>query len=366
MIYCLITRLHAYTIQEFLQTWGRSLVVRFRFIYWDELVRWPELPVGTYLFTDLERLGPHQMELARLVAQRLEASSDPARRIVNDPRRVLLRYDLLRRLQERGINGFRPWRLDEFKGPGVRFPVFLRREDEHSGSLSPLLHDRASLDAAVEEAVRAGADAASLLAVEYADTADAQGAFWKYAAFQIGQSVFPHHLIRRTQWVAKDPSDLCAERNDRENRLVAERPHDAQIREIFEVAGIDYGRIDYSTHDGTLEGRLVVWEINTNPSVLLAPDLIADERLLARAQVARWLLAAFNALDLDPPYARPSSYVRLDVPPALARELGYGPMARGRDKMLRGLRRVARGTRLQRLIRPVGRFLPQEPSPERM
>ncbi len=368
MIYCLITRQHAYTIQEFLQTWGRRLVLRFRFVYYDELVRWHEVPVGTYLFTDLERLSPPQMALARHVAGRLETSTDPTRRIVNDPRRVLLRYDLLRALNDRGINDFRPWRLDELDTPGAspRYPVFLRREDEHTGSLSELLHDRGALDAAVGTALAAGAPRHQLLAVEYCETSDPSGAFWKYAAFRIGDHVFPHHLLQRSQWVAKDPSDLTSERFERENSFISQRPHDEAIRKIFDIAGIDYGRIDYSTADGSQEGPPVVWEINTNPSVLLAPDLVADDRLLSRAQVARWLLEAFEALDTAPLYARPSSYVPLCVPPAMAGGLGHGPVRRGRDRALRMLKHATRSPVIRPLARRIGRFLPRQPAPERL
>jgi hypothetical protein len=361
MIFCLITREHAYTVQEFLQTWGRRLALRFRFLYYDELVRWHALPVGTYLFTDLERLSPAQMRLARLLAERLEASPDPARRIVNDPRRVLLRYDLLRRLHEKGVNPFRPWRIDELSAGEPCFPVFLRREDDHSGNLSPLVEVRPALDQAIAAALRSGAARENLLAVEFFDTRDEHGAYWKYAAFRIGEAVFPHHLIRREQWLAKDPSDLSADRFDRENAFVTRRPHDAKLMEIFELAGIDYGRIDYSTTDGRPGSPLVVWEINTNPSVLLAPDLVADERLLARAQVARWLLRGFESLDLSPLYAKPASHIELGAPNELARELGYGSVHRARDAALRGLRRAGRFPILRPLARRVGQVLPRGP-----
>ena len=40
-----------------------------------------------------------------------------------------------------------------------------------------------------------------------------------------------------------------------------------QLREIFDLAQIEYGRIDY----GMLDGKVQCWEINTNPGLALAP-----------------------------------------------------------------------------------------------
>ena len=51
---------------------------------------------------------------------------------------------------------------------------------------------------------------------------------------------------------------------DEERAFVAENPHNDQLQEVFELANIQYGRIDYAVVDG----RLQVWEINTNPMTL--------------------------------------------------------------------------------------------------
>ena len=34
-----------------------------------------------------------------------------------------------------------------------------------------------------------------------------------------------------------------------------------QVMEVFEAGGIEYGRLDYTV----LDGRVIAWEINTNP-----------------------------------------------------------------------------------------------------
>jgi hypothetical protein len=95
----------------------------------------------------------------------------------------------------------------------VRFPVFLRHESEHDGSLSPLLPGWEALNTAMK--AHGGCD--DLLAVEYCETRDDAGKFWKHAAFRVGESVFPHHIISNGNWVTKAPSDLDAERFAREN-----------------------------------------------------------------------------------------------------------------------------------------------------
>ena len=41
---------------------------------------------------------------------------------------------------------------------------------------------------------------------------------------------------------------------------------------MFQIAGIDYGRIDYSM----LDGEPQVWEINTNPTVLKITPRLTD------------------------------------------------------------------------------------------
>jgi hypothetical protein len=40
-----------------------------------------------------------------------------------------------------------------------------------------------------------------------------------------------------------------------------QNPHEKSLNNVFDLAGINYGRIDYSI----LHGKPVVWEINTNP-----------------------------------------------------------------------------------------------------
>lgn len=48
-----------------------------------------------------------------------------------------------------------------------------------------------------------------------------------------------------------------------EHDYVEKNPHEGRLREVFRLARIDYGRMDY----GMLDGQVQVWEINTNPTI---------------------------------------------------------------------------------------------------
>src|SRR6185295_3950970 len=80
-----------------------------------------------------------------------------------------------------------------------------------------------------------------------------------------------------------DDAELLAE----ELRYVEENPHAAELAEVCRLAGIRYGRIDYSL----LEGRPQVWEINTNP--MIASRL--SETIPARRPVHERFVGEFDA-----------------------------------------------------------------------
>jgi hypothetical protein len=87
--------------------------------------------------------------------------------------------------------------------------------------------------------------------------------------------------------------DLVDERKLREEReFVETNPHEAWVREVFRVAGVEYGRIDYAI----LDGRPQAWEINTNPGVWHHPGA---DRIAYQELVARRLVAAFEELDRE-------------------------------------------------------------------
>ncbi|HET6462885.1 MAG TPA: hypothetical protein VFH33_03710, partial [Candidatus Krumholzibacteria bacterium] len=145
MIYYLVTPKFEHTIKNYLAFWAKELEPRFQIRFYNDVLRARELPLGTYIFSDLERLTPAETEIATQVWEQLNAAGA---RLLNHPRRTLKRYDLLTMLHEKGRNQFRVIRATDKKTP-LKFPVFLREEGEHSGSLTVLLQNRHELDEAL-------------------------------------------------------------------------------------------------------------------------------------------------------------------------------------------------------------------------
>ncbi len=279
MLFYLVTRAHRYTIDWFLETWGRDLVDRIRVICYEEL---PEggtvqLPRGTYLFSDLERLGPKLMGRAQRVAFFLEEALGPGA-VLNRPDRVMLRYELLRTLRERGINDFDVYRLDEVRVPR-RWPVFLRPESDHGRGISELLPDAAALEAEIAARVRKGVSRRGQLVVEFEDVSDADGRFPKFGTFVVRGRALPRNHYLGTSFNVRYSTSIPYgdELRERERQYIAENPMARDLAEVAALAGVDYGRFDFSIK----AGRPVIWELNTNPTIVVADRAYTDLQQLA-------------------------------------------------------------------------------------
>jgi len=80
---------------------------------------------------------------------------------------------------------------------------------------------------------------------------------------------------------------------EEELEYVRTNPHAAMLEEIFDLAGIEYGRVDYGLRDG----RPQVWEINTNPAVASSSPEEAFPRRPVHAHATRRIVAAYRALE---------------------------------------------------------------------
>lgn len=266
MIYYLVTSQHNYAIRQYLRSWGQELAKVVQVVPYSALPGNLEMPVGAYVFSDLERLETLQLTLAADVWERLAAAGEVVR-LHNHPLRSLRRFELLTRLAERGQNRFRAHRPSA-PGQPWRYPVFVRHEREHTGNLSPLLHSAEEVRSVLLKLVMDGLALRDLLVVEFCETADGDGIYRKYSAFLVGDRVLPRHVLFSRNWVQKDLDLLDASQREEIRAYCRQNPHEAEIRAIFREAGIDYGRIDYSL----LGGELQVWEINTNPLVMRPPE----------------------------------------------------------------------------------------------
>ena len=256
-------------------------------ITYDDLLAAPALPRATYCFADVELLPVHQRDQATELWNRLAARGD---RLLNHPTRTLRRYELLRTLHRAGRNRFTVHRPSDDLS-GVRYPVFVRGENDHDGSRTELLADRPALDAAL--AGFADHDRARLLVVEFCDTADVHGTYRKYAAFVVGGTVLARHLMFSTDWQVKEADLREPELLREELAYVEANPDEAQLREVFELANVAYGRVDYSR----LDGELQVWEINTNPTIVMSTYHQRRQRAPVRDLFATRLAPCWIALD---------------------------------------------------------------------
>lgn len=237
---------------------GAALRPLVRQLTYEELFRAGTVEAGTWIFTGIDRLGAGGRRQAAYAARELQQAGA---RVLNDPARVQLRYDLLARLHADGVNGFRAARVAECRG--LRFPVFLREANQHNGALTPLLYADDVVQAWLHLLRLEGYSDDELLAVEFLDMSS-DGLFRKYSAFVVDGEVIPRHAQASHRWMVKSSGRrrtdaLAAEERD----YLLHNPDAPRLAPIAASAGVDYGRIDYSRSGD----RFAVWEINTAPSI---------------------------------------------------------------------------------------------------
>lgn len=261
MVY-FVTRHHGYTMEGWLAKYGGDLADRVEVVAYEDLEPGIELPSGAFVFTDIDRMGPAHRELARRLWHALERSGT-AVRLLNHPDRVLTRLPLLREFAARGWNHFRAWPADDVDD-SIRYPVFVRERVEHTGNLTGLIHDRETLD---RELARLSEELPGipLIVVEFCDTSEeGSGIYRKYSAFRVGDRIVPRYVDFGRGWMVKAELRVYdAEKIEHDLRYVRENPHEEWLRQAFDAASVDYGRIDY----GLLDGQPQTWEINLNPTI---------------------------------------------------------------------------------------------------
>lgn len=292
MIFYVVTNTNFYTTTAYFQSWGRDCPSKPKLLFYEHLPYTRYLSAGTYIFSDIERLSPAEAENAAQVWKALSSSKLPVR-VLNHPTRSMRRYELLRTLHDQGLNSFNIYRLTELSRPRL-FPVFIRGENDHLGSLTPLLYTPEDLEAAIEDLDRQGKSRDDKVIIEFCDTSEA-GIFRKYAAFIIDGRVIPTHIFFSQHWMAKvDLADT--QMNEvallEERRFVEENPHGEAILEIARRAHVDYGRIDYAVVNGNVQ----TWEINTNP-MLPRLNYGGESRRPVLEYSTRQINAALDAID---------------------------------------------------------------------
>jgi hypothetical protein len=130
--------------------------------------------------------------------------------------------------------------------------------------------------------------------VEYLNAANAEGIHHKYAAFRVGDRIVPRHLLFSRKWVLKYPDLHDGDKIPREMEYLEKNPDQEALREIYETARIEYGRCDYSV----INGRIQVWEINTNPILLRPHSEYEPDQMPKQDYFAKQIRPAFEAVNL--------------------------------------------------------------------
>ncbi len=308
MINFFVNAAGSFGIRDYVGNRGIEMAGRFDVVHYEELTRLTAVPATGTIFAALDQMGPAALCAAGAIHDELTGAR-PAVPVLNHPLRALQRYALLRRLFEIGCNRFTVIRATDDPS-ALRYPVFIRYEDRHNGSLTPLLHDRHALDRALVDLAIRGIGVQKLLVVEFCDTSGPDGLYRKYSAMRIGETIIPRHLHAATSWIAKSQSSAA---NDDE-RLVRDEleyldshPHQQWLRDVFTVAEIEYGRIDYGVYKGVPQ----VWEINTNPTLgrgrhkkPARQGHLATLREPARLASHKQMLEAFKGLERPDPAPR--------------------------------------------------------------
>jgi hypothetical protein len=288
MIVFVSTAEHAYTHKVLL---GTEMPVRVGLLAYGELLHAKAVPRATYVFTDMDRLSLWDMRLAALAYRRLR---DQGVAVLNDPARAATRYGLLRRLYLAGINGFNAYRVEEGVKP-QRWPVFLRAEGAHLGPMTDLIQDWDQLLSFIDEVVAKGTPLASLLIVEFAAQPMRPGFYRKFGSFRMGRGKFAHMCVDDDHWIAKigkrgvTPPGFYEE----EFRVVRDNPYGPSVAVAFDIAGIDYGRVDF----GLVDGKVQIYEINSNPDVAFGDDHPSAVRQQSYRVFKAHYLDALRAID---------------------------------------------------------------------
>lgn len=304
------TREHGYTHLSPSHQTGLDV----RVASYDELLKSRGWARATHIFTDLDRLPSWRLHEAALHYRRLKQCGI---KVLNDPAKFLGRFGLLRALNDAGINDFNVYRADDFQKPS-KWPVFLRLEGNHAAPVSGLLEDEGELEEALRRAINEGAPRSALLIIEYNAEPVQPGIYRKLSVFRVGDRMLGYTCAHDNHWLVKygNPNVTTPELYDEEYRLVAEDRYAEALRPAFDLAGIEYGRVDF----GLVNGRPQIYEINSNPHVELNPKpSMSSRRNQSIAAFRPKYIDAMNGIDFAP---RPAWKVKSS---ALLRSVGRLP-----------------------------------------
>lgn len=257
---------------------------------WEQLLIARRVPRATYVLTDFDRLATSELEAAAKIYDLLRAHGA---RVYNDPRKFRPRAHLIKYLFHSGINSYTCHLPSTGEWP-TRFPVFLRTMAAHRGVLGELLHDDAACRQALDEALQQGIPISDLAFVEFAASpTPPKGLFQKLSAFRVGEHVVRANTVNDSHWMAKIGVQGIAsdEQYRQELKEMKDYPLRDFVRQVFDTAGVEFGRLDF----GFSKGRHEIYEINTNPYMSVSHRHPNADRAESLRVMNEQLAAAFDA-----------------------------------------------------------------------
>ena len=262
MILFVTTSRHRYTLKQIVP--GKLGRGTGRVVSYDWLFAQSSIRASAVVFTDFDRLRHYELTAAAGIYRQLR---NQGIRVLNDPAKARQRFDLLHCLAEAGINGFRAYKAAIRPKP-KRFPVFVKCESNHVQDFPSLIPDQESLDRSLGEIEDAGTSLRDLLVIEFANTPVREGVYLRKTIYRIGDRVLSGNPVLENGPFVKYGTLGLAVDDDFEQLATWMRnnPELEALRQVFELARIDYGRADYGI-DGD---GLAIYEINTNPQIGLS------------------------------------------------------------------------------------------------
>jgi len=261
MIYFLTFKQHHYTVSLFIDyTKAKNIKV----VGYEDLNINQLNTEDTVVFSDIDRCNDQKLETLIQVFNQVKKLGCT---ILNDPRKVLRRFELVNELTDCNYNCFRLYRPNEADLASINYPVFLRDEFEHTGPNTSLINNQEELTTAL-----ANIDQEGMVITEFVDTS-IDSLFHKYGAFIIDGDIIPRHYFVSDKWNVKSSSSITEESIRNEIAYLETNPHKELIQKISEITHIDYGRIDYAFFGD----QIIVFEINTNPTIIDKWDIIEED-----------------------------------------------------------------------------------------
>ena len=352
MIHFVVPEAHARMMREYLELWGKDMNDRLHVVCSETLPAMRRVSPGTYVLGALDQHGPEMAAYLDAFHRTLVGRHDV--RFLNHPTETLQRFDLLRALHATKRNTFRAVRIgDDLRA--LHYPVFVRDGSAHDGALSPLLDSPAQVEAAIGRVLLEGRSAHNLMVVEFCDTADANGYYRKYSAFVVGDHIVPRSLSYSREWMLKfQGSEFSPRMAQEEQDYVLTNPHEPALREVFALAHVTYGRIDYAMKDGQIQA----WEINLNPTIgrglrpstgKVPPDVDAI-RKPTKQHFYRRFREAWDSVNLP---SDPGVDIELEIDSAIVSR-ALAPAEPARARWLEALKRTLRP--IKPVIAPVVRL----------